>query len=145
MNTNHSDSLEEQVGELRARVRRLEEALVRYGVVAQGAEAPAKYASPAQESAPPIAQKDAAAAPIAAPSFGYSAPAAADDGRSLESRIGSHWFNRIGILAVLIGMAWFLKMAMDNHWIGPLGRVMIGLIAGAGFIAWSERFSQPRV
>ena len=45
------------------------------------------------------------------------------DDRSLESRIGSQWFNRIGILAVLIGVAWFLKLAIDNHWIGPLGRV----------------------
>ena len=60
--------------------------------------------------------------------------------RSLESRIGSQWFNRIGILAVLIGMALFLKLAIDNHWVGPLGRVLIGLLAGIGFIAWSERF-----
>lgn len=62
------------------------------------------------------------------------------DGPSLESRIGSQWFNRIGILAVLIGVAWFLKFAFDNHWIGPLGRVLIGLVAGAALIAWSERF-----
>jgi len=62
------------------------------------------------------------------------------DGRSLESQIGSQWFNRVGILAVLIGMAWFLKFAIDNHWIGPLGRVLIGLIFGAGLVAWSERF-----
>ena len=41
---------------------------------------------------------------------------------------------------MLIGMAWFLKFAIDNHWIGPLGRVLIGLTAGAGLIAWSERF-----
>ena len=65
---------------------------------------------------------------------------AGSDGQSLESRIGSQWFNRVGILAVLIGVAWFLKLAFDNHWIGPLGRVMIGLLAGAGLIAWSERF-----
>jgi uncharacterized membrane protein len=62
------------------------------------------------------------------------------DTQSLESRIGSQWFNRVGILAVLIGVAWFLKLAFDNHWIGPRGRVMIGLLAGAGLIAWSERF-----
>jgi uncharacterized membrane protein len=37
-------------------------------------------------------------------------------------------------------MAWFVKLAIDNHWIGPLGRVLIGLVAGAGLIAWSERF-----
>jgi uncharacterized membrane protein len=64
----------------------------------------------------------------------------AHEERSLESRIGSQWFNRIGILAVLIAAAWFLKLAIDNHWIGPLGRVLIGLVAGAGLIAWSERF-----
>jgi uncharacterized membrane protein len=40
-----------------------------------------------------------------------------DDSRTLESRVGSQWFNRIGILAMLIGVAWFLKMAFDNHWI----------------------------
>jgi len=62
------------------------------------------------------------------------------DSRTLESRIGSQWFNRIGILAMLIGVAWFLKMAFDNHWIGPLGRVLIGLLAGAALIVWSERF-----
>jgi uncharacterized membrane protein len=59
---------------------------------------------------------------------------------SLESRIGSQIFNRVGILAVLIGMAWFLKFAIDNHWIGPLGRVLVGLVSGAGLVVWSERF-----
>lgn len=65
---------------------------------------------------------------------------AAQQPHSLESRIGSQLFNRVGILAVLVGMAWFLKLAIDNHWIGPLGRVLIGLIVGVGFVAWSERF-----
>jgi uncharacterized membrane protein len=153
MNTNHSDSLEEQVGELRSRVRRLEEALVLYGIVVQdaGAQAGAEHARPVQasaleqspaeqEGAPTIPWMDAARAPVAAPSFGYTGPAAAEDALSLENRIASHWFNRIGIVAVLVSMAWFLKLAMDNHWIGPLGRVLIGLIAGAGLIAWSEHF-----
>jgi uncharacterized membrane protein len=67
-------------------------------------------------------------------------PEPAGDARSLESRIGSQWFNRVGILAMLIGVAWFLKLAFDNHWIGPLGRVLIGLLGGAALIAWSERF-----
>ena len=39
----------------------------------------------------------------------------------LESRIGSHWLNRIGISAVLIGVSYFLKFAFDNNWIGPTG------------------------
>jgi len=33
----------------------------------------------------------------------------------LESRIGSHWLNRIGISAVLIGVSYFLKFAFDNN------------------------------
>jgi uncharacterized membrane protein len=58
----------------------------------------------------------------------------------LESRIGSHWLNRIGITAVLIGVSYFLKFAFDNNWIGPAGRVAIGLLAGIAIVIWSEKF-----
>jgi uncharacterized membrane protein len=58
----------------------------------------------------------------------------------LESRIGSHWLNRIGIAALLIGVSYFLKFAFENNWIGPAGRVTIGLLAGIGVVVWSERF-----
>lgn len=58
----------------------------------------------------------------------------------LESRIGSHWLNRIGITAVLIGISYFLKYAFDNNWIGASGRIGIGLLAGIAIVAWSERF-----
>ena len=60
--------------------------------------------------------------------------------RDLESRIGSHWLNRIGIAAVLIGVSYFLKYAFDNNWIGPAGRVSIGLLAGIAVVVWSENF-----
>ena len=59
---------------------------------------------------------------------------------SLETRIGAQWLNRIGIAAVLIGMAWFLKLAFDRNWIGPGIRILIGLACAAGLVAWSERF-----
>lgn len=146
MESDHPGDIEEQIGELRLRVRRLEDALRRRGVNLEDEEraARAAYPSPAQavpaHTAPAMAPPSGPAAAIAPPSFGYSAAAAPQDDGSMESRIGSQWFNRIGILAVLIGMAWFLKFAIDNHWIGPLGRVLIGLVAGAGLIAWSERF-----
>ena len=66
--------------------------------------------------------------------------AAATPEIDLESRIGSHWLNRIGISAVLIGVSYFLKFAFDNNWIGPTGRVSIGLLAGIAVIVWSESF-----
>jgi uncharacterized membrane protein len=59
---------------------------------------------------------------------------------SLESRIGSQLFSRVGIVALLVATTLFLKWAIDNHWIGPLGRILAGLIAGVAIVVWSERF-----
>ena len=56
----------------------------------------------------------------------------------LESKIGGHWLNRIGIVAVLIGASYFLKYAFDNEWIGPAGRVVTGFVAGIAVVFWSE-------
>ncbi len=41
---------------------------------------------------------------------------------------------------MLIGVSYFLKYAFDNQWIGPSGRVVIGLLAGIGVVVWSEWF-----
>jgi uncharacterized membrane protein len=146
--------LEAQIAALRGRVWRLEETLKEHGIELK--EEPAIPAQMAAAATPVLAAEGIGGVPVvpqtaasAGPAQSYvpappqfasvELPAARDD-RSLESRIGSQWFNRIGILAVLIAAAWFLKLAIDNHWIGPLGRVLIGLVAGAGLIAWSERF-----
>src|SRR5215469_4000052 len=59
----------------------------------------------------------------------------------LESRIGSHWLNRIGIAAVLVGISYFLKLAFENNWIGAAGRVAIGLIAGVAIVLWGNVFA----
>lgn len=58
----------------------------------------------------------------------------------LEKRIGQYWLNRIGIFAMLVGVSYFLKYAFDNNWIGPGGRVTIGLLVGIGLVLWSETF-----
>ncbi len=58
----------------------------------------------------------------------------------LEKKIGQYWLNRVGIVAILIGVSYFLKLAFENDWIGPAGRIAIGLLAGIGFVLWSERF-----
>lgn len=149
MEPDHSQSLEEQVVELRLRVRQLEQALLSQGILQPHASVepssepmvpgPPAQSSPLAEQAYPSPTPDLNAARLFVSQYQQSG-AASTDGRSLESQIGSQWFNRVGILAVLIGMAWFLKFAIDNHWIGPLGRVLIGLIVGAGLVAWSERF-----
>src|SRR5262249_37778676 len=57
---------------------------------------------------------------------------------ALESKIGGQWLNRIGIVAVLIGVSYFLKYAFDNEWVGPAGRVLIGILSGMAVVFWSE-------
>ena len=59
---------------------------------------------------------------------------------SLEIRVGGQWLNRVGIVAVLVGLSYFLKLAFDNNWIGPPVRVGVGIAIGIGLLLWSERF-----
>ncbi|HEY9125976.1 MAG TPA: DUF2339 domain-containing protein, partial [Acidobacteriaceae bacterium] len=159
-------ALQEQMARMVARIYRLEQTLLRHGISLvdesqlpdpfephelMGPEAK-QQAGKIDTPISPIGPEAAARAPLHPPklsgmerprqgsAFEAMSENRAEDRRSLESRIGSQWFNRIGILAVLIGMAWFLKFAIDNHWIGPVGRVLIGLVAGAGLIGWSQWF-----
>ena len=41
---------------------------------------------------------------------------------------------------MLIGVSYFIKYAFENNWIGPGGRIAIGLLAGIALVLWSERF-----
>ena len=133
---NELEELKQRLAALTQRVYRLEQ---------QAGLEPLKpvLAPPAPAPAPPPAGAPATPPPkpLAAPATAPApAPAAAAPVESLESRIGAHWLNRIGIVAVLIGVSYFLKYAFDNEWIGATGRVAIGLVAGIGVILWSERF-----
>ena len=56
----------------------------------------------------------------------------------LESLIAGRWFNRIGIVALLIAVSYFLKLAFDNEWIGKSGRIAIGVMLGALMLPWSQ-------
>src|ERR1700735_2576027 len=53
----------------------------------------------------------------------------------LETRMGLTWINRIGVLTLIIGVAFFFKYAIDNQWIGETGRVILGVLAGLATLA----------
>ena len=64
--------------------------------------------------------------------------------REWEQIFGGNWLARIGILALIIGIGFFLKHAFDNNWLGPTARVILGSAAGAvmlwlGF-HWRKRY-----
>ena len=128
--------LQRLVGELTARVFRIERALnLPSGVAAEAPRSQVPAPPP-----PPAAEVKPAAAMPGIPSRPAPASSAKASSADLESRIGSHWLNRIGIAAVLVGISYFLKFAFDNNWIGPAGRVAIGLLAGIAIVVWSEKF-----
>ncbi len=132
------ESLRALVRELAVRVERLERRLGAEGAAAESVLGTETQLSPAPPPAPPPVANPLPVFPLPpspTPRFAAAAPEI-----DLESRIGSHWLNRIGISAVLIGVSYFLKFAFDNNWIGPTGRVSIGLLAGIAVIVWSESF-----
>ncbi|HEV7681569.1 MAG TPA: DUF2339 domain-containing protein [Pyrinomonadaceae bacterium] len=59
--------------------------------------------------------------------------------RDIESLIGGSWFNWIGIIAVTLGVGFFLKLAFDNGWIGPSGRVGFSSLLGVSLLYVGER------
>ena len=125
--------LREQLRELTARVDRLEQ-LQRPAPATQVSAPPQPETRSTQKAPDPVVRL-----PMA---FRQGAPLEpqAAEAPNLEARIGAHWLNRIGIAAVLIGVSYFLKYAFENGWIGPAGRIAIGLIAGIAVVLWSERF-----
>jgi uncharacterized membrane protein len=63
-------------------------------------------------------------------------------GESLESRIGGRWLLNIGVAAIVIGVAYFEKLAIEKRWIGETARVIQGGVLGAALIAAGSWFSR---
>jgi uncharacterized membrane protein len=132
--------LRQLLAELTGRVYRLERAMQTSSLPAaeNGSTIPLEIPAPSLSHEPPAPSSSIESTPTIAPA--HLATAKAETNLDLEARIGSHWLNRIGIAAVLIGVSYFLKYAFDNNWIGPAGRITIGLLAGIAVVIWSERF-----
>ncbi len=60
-------------------------------------------------------------------------------GVTAESAIASTWLLRISIVIIDVGIAFFLKMAIDFHQIAPLGRVAIALLTGIAMVGGGMR------
>ena len=59
---------------------------------------------------------------------------------SLEVRIGSRWLLYIGVIAIVVGAAYFIKLAFDSEWITPATRVMLGGLGGLVLAYAGTRF-----
>lgn len=43
---------------------------------------------------------------------------------------------KVGILLLLIAFGWFVSYAFVNNWIGPIGRIILGVLAGVAFLTF---------
>jgi uncharacterized membrane protein len=56
-----------------------------------------------------------------------------------EKFIGENLISKIGIAILVLAIGFFVKYAIDNDWIGPVGRVGIGLLCGGILIGLAHR------
>lgn len=50
--------------------------------------------------------------------------------------IQEEWLLKLGALLLIIGFGWFVSYAFLHNWIGPMGRITLGLMTGALLLAF---------
>jgi uncharacterized membrane protein len=91
-------------------------------IVPEPSPAPVEAARFAATSPPP------SPAPVEAPRFAATSPPPSPE--HLELVIGRRWIGLVAIALIVVAVAFFLKYAFENRWIGELGRVTLGVAAG---------------
>ena len=95
---------------------------------------------PAQEPATPPAAKEARRIPPTPPAPpAPPRPSFFERHPDLEKFIGENLINKIGIAILVLAIGFFVKYAIDNNWIGPVGRVGIGILFGGILVALAHR------
>jgi len=87
--------------------------------------------TPAPETTKPVSRVPSSTQPPSPPS--RARPERARE-REWEWILGGNWLARIGVLALIIGVAFLLKLAADNEWIGPIGWIALGIVAGLAML-----------
>jgi uncharacterized membrane protein len=91
-------------------------------------QAPASAATPVPENAVPVPPSIwAVPARPARPAFSFEAFFA---GRGLQL---------VGLVLVLLGVAFFLNLAFTRGWVGPAERILLGLVCGVALVALGAR------
>ncbi len=134
-----AEALRQQIGVLEYNLSRIKmrldslEASVRAG---QFQAAP--LAAPPRPPVPTAAVQPPPAPPPSAPRAAPRPPS------EWEQILGGNWLARIGVVALIFGIGFFLKYASDRHWIGPWGWIALGVVAGLALLwagyHWRQRY-----
>jgi len=57
-------------------------------------------------------------------------------GDAFTAWVKEDWLLKLGAFIVLLGIGWFLSYAFAQNWIGPTGRVTIGMFVGVGLLGF---------
>jgi uncharacterized membrane protein len=151
-------SLEDQFEDLRTRLAHLEQ-LVQcqvqriYALEQQGK---GSFQTPPPASPPPLQEPDSSASSLdrvesrttrkllqdTLPDSTISSKTARvpqPSGENVESLIAANWLSKIGMVAMVLGVGYFLKYAIENQWIGETGQVSLGIAMGLGFLLGGEK------
>jgi len=125
--------LSEEIAALKARVEQLEG---RLGARAEAAPTPPPTPPPQVARPAPVPPPPRPATPRVR---------ARPDRSGLEAEIGGNWLNKIGAVALVLGIAFFLKYAIDNRWINETGRIIVGIIVGLACVYGGEYFQKKEL
>jgi len=124
-----TDEPKDRIEQLERRVATLENMMRRLTFVANTAEQ--------LRSAPRTSTPGSQLTPVVHAAI-PDAPAAARGGGDLEQWFGQRGLLAVGVAALLIAAALFLKYAFDRGWISPLLRAIGAVVAGIGVAAWGH-------
>lgn len=92
----------------------------------------ASCGAPQAVAAPPA---PVAPAPATPPRPAATAPAPVAPARPpVESILGQRWAPRLGAILVFLGVVFFLGVAIQRGWIGPIAQLVLAALAGAGLL-----------
>lgn len=90
----------------------------------------------------PVPVYETDAPPVSEKSFNWSPAGASKPGqeKDIEKFIGENLANKIGIAVLVLGIAFFVKYAIDKNWIQEGGRVVTGLVSGCILIGFAHYY-----
>jgi uncharacterized membrane protein len=115
------------------------------------AGAPTTSGTAEQASAPPPSPEPEPASPVElsqTPSAEDQAPfeSRIKSSGGLEETVGANWLNKLGIVILVLGVAFFLAYQLKT--LGPAGKVLVGFLTSAALLAagiWLERRDRYRI
>lgn len=142
------DRLRKELNLVSLRLHTLEQRPAIDGEPTTTATSPPPQAEPIVMSGPPPvipqairpAPGEPASAYVPTPQWDPDAkpPTTTKPSHDMEMHIGAMWFNRIGALILLAGVAFFVKYSFEQGWISPLVRVLMGAATGVALIVGGE-------